>query len=167
MNPPRNLSRSSRNSQEADDGRLEGDYIGPTSGIAFLHRAQKRFQQDYAAIKSLDAESQNPKQVSVFSFGDGWTPEYSGTDFSLPSLDSTKALLDRYFEFAMPTYRFVDRSTVEMWLSNMLKSGNKQESGISNAKRATVVLVLATAKLYNEDVTDLLLDGQNQSSVKR
>lgn len=131
-----------------------------------MHRAQKRFQQDYAAIYSKNAEIQASKQASVFSFGDGWVPN-SEMEFSLPSRPEAKGLLDRYFDFAMPTYRFLHRPTVEVWLHNMYEASNTSEKAVSNAKRAIVVLIFATAKLYNENAADSLPDGQGKQSQER
>lgn len=131
-----------------------------------MHRAQKRFQQDYAAINSKNAEIQGSKQVSVFSFGDGWVPD-SEMEFSLPSRVEAKGLLDRYFDFAMPTYRFVHRPTVEAWLNHMYDASNTGEKAVSNARRAIVVLIFATAKLYNDNAADSLPEGQSKQSEER
>jgi hypothetical protein len=150
----RDLAASSRSSLEVDGTRFEGDYIGPTSGIAFLQRAQKRFHQDYVASISRNAESQSSKRESVYAFGDGWMPDYSKALYSLPERALAKKLLDRYFDFAMPTYRFLHRPTVEAWLHNMYER-EPQARATSNAKKAIVNLILATAKLYHESAMDL------------
>ena len=160
-------SRPDNSSQNAESTRLEGDYIGPTSGISFLHRAQKRFQQDYATITSRNSESHASKEVPVLSFGDGWMQDYSESEFLLPSRADANGLLGRYFEFAMPTYRFVHRPTIEASLERMYDASNAQPKGVSNAKKAIVILIMATAKLYSEDATDLLPDGQSRQSQER
>lgn len=159
----REVAVSSRSSLEADGTRFEEDYIGPTSGIAFLHRAQKRFHQDYAASISRRAENQSLKKESVYSFGDGCMPDYSTALYSLPDKALAKSLLDRYFDFAMPTYRFLHRPTIEAWLQNMYD----EEPGaraVSNAKKAIVNLILATAKLYHESAMSSLSAEQNKQA---
>jgi hypothetical protein len=161
---------SSRSSQEADETRFEGDYIGPTSGIAFLHRAQRRFQQDFVSSISSDVDRQGSRNVSVFSFGDGWIPDYSTSDFVFPPRHEAKHLVDRYFDFAMPTYRFLHRATVNTWLERMCLANQTQGvqgQTLSSAKHAIVLLTLATAKLYGEDAAGLLHDGEAKDSEER
>jgi hypothetical protein len=161
---------SSRSSQEADETRFEGDYIGPTSGIAFLHRAQRRFQQDFVGTISSSFDGQGPRNASVFSFGDGWLPDYSTSEFAFPNRYEAKHLVDRYFDFAMPTYRFLHRFTVNAWLEHMCdekENRNIQGDTLSSAKYAIVLLTLATAKLYGEDATGLLHDGEVKDSAER
>lgn len=149
--------------QGVDENRLENDYIGPNSGIAFLARSQKRFQQDF-----IESRSNNPEQssqTSIFSYGDGWIPEQQA-DFTFPSRHEAKYLLQQYFDFAMPTYRFLHRETVESWLETIQGTGDVVDSGVapvSNAKRALIVLMLATAKLYNGE--DLEGDFQDRYFV--
>lgn len=166
MEPVQDLRRSTRSSQEADGVRFEEDYIGPTSGIAFLHRAQKRFQQDYEAVKSKSSEAKGSYKTPVFSFGDGWIPEISDLEFSLPDRAVAQGLLNRYFDFAMPTYRFLNRPAVEIWLERMFKATDPGQL-MSNAKKAIVLLIMATAKLYNENATDITSVHQNLQAEER
>jgi hypothetical protein len=164
---PKNLSRSS---QEAEKTRFEGDYIGPTSGIAFLHRAQTRFQQDFVGSISSDLDRRGSQKASVFSFGDGWIPDYSTSDFVFPDRHVAKHLVDRYFDFAMPTYRFLHRVTINTWLEamcNVNENQTVQGPTLSSAKHAIVLLTLATAKLYGEDAAGLLHDGVAKDSEER
>jgi hypothetical protein len=161
---------SSRSSQEADETHFEGDYIGPTSGIAFLHRAQRRFQQDFIGSISCNFDGQGPRNASIFSFGDGWVPDYSASEFVFPSRHEAKHLLDRYFDFAMPTYRFLHRATVSVWLESIcdkIESQNIQPQTLSSVKYAIVLLTLATAKLYGEDSAGLLHDAKAKDSEER
>ncbi|KAK0101630.1 hypothetical protein ONS95_006792 [Cadophora gregata] len=147
--------------QGVDESRLENDYIGPTSGIAFLARSQKRLQQDFIESRSSNAEQSS--QTSIFSYGDGWVPEQQA-DFNFPSKDESMYLLQQYFDFAMPTYRFLHRETVETWLQSIHSSLENENSGVvpvSKARQALIILILATAKLYNGD--DLERDLENSS----
>lgn len=145
---PPNLSQ---NWQEPDEPRFENDYIGPTSGLAFLSRSQRRFQQDFIESRSSNVEQSS--QTSIFSYGDGWIPD-RGPDFNFPGRNETKYLLQQYFDFAMPTYRFLHRDTAETWLENIhitIENGRNGENPVPNAKNASIILILATAKLYNYD----------------
>ncbi|KAH7395613.1 fungal-specific transcription factor domain-containing protein [Cadophora sp. MPI-SDFR-AT-0126] len=144
------LSRGpSQNWQGVDENRLENDYIGPTSGIAFLARSQRRFQQDFIESRSSNVEQSS--QTSIFSYGDGWFPNQQA-DFAFPSRDEAKYLLQQYFDFAMPTYRFLHRETVETWLDNIydtMENDDNEVPPVSQARKALIILILATAKLYN------------------
>jgi hypothetical protein len=161
---PRKFTRSS---QEPDETRFEGDYIGPTSGIAFLHRAQRRFQQDFVGSNTTDG--QTPIGVSIFSFGDGWFPD-KPSNLVLPERKQARHLLKRYFDFAMPTYRFLHRPTAENWLEDIYREkeeGDLEIKSLSTAKIAIVLLILATAKLYDVDDTGLLHDGKAKEAEQR
>jgi hypothetical protein len=162
--------KSSRSSQEPEETRFEGHYIGPTSGIAFLHRAQRRFKQDFAATISSNVNGKGSPQSSVFSFGDGYYPKYSASDLTFPPRQQAKHLVDRYFDFAMPTYRFLHRASVEIWLDRICDKNENRAANIprlSNAKVALVLLTLATATLYEEDATGSLIDSEADDCEQR
>jgi Fungal Zn(2)-Cys(6) binuclear cluster domain len=162
--------RSSRSSQEPEETRFEGHYIGPTSGIAFLHRAQRRFKQDFAATISSHVTGKSSSQSSVFSFGDGYYSKYSSSDLNFPPRQQAKHLIDRYFDFAMPTYRFLHRATLESWLDRICDESENRAvdvNALSNAKVAIVLLTLATATLYEEDSTGSLIDSEADDCEQR
>lgn len=158
-----NHQKSSRSSHEPEETRFEGHYFGPTSGIAFLHRAQRRFKQNFAATVSSNAIGKISPESSVFSFGDGYYPKYPASDLNFPPRQQAKRLVDKYFDFAMPTYRFLHRAIVESWLDRICdENENRSVDGppLSNAKLTIVLLVLATATLYEEDATGSLIDPE-------
>jgi len=168
--PSYGLRKSTRSSQEPDETRFEGDYIGPTSGIAFLHRAQRRFQQDFVGSTSNSSNGRNPKGASIFSFGDGWIPDQLPSTLILPERRQARDLFMRYFDFAMPTYRFLHRATAEGWLENIYhekEQGDFDVKNLSTAKVAIVLLVLATAKLYEVDDAGSLHDGKAGDAEQR
>lgn len=159
--------KSSRSSQEPDETRFEGHYTGPTSGIAFLHRAQRRFKQDLAAARTSNINNGTTSETSIFSFGDGCYTKYSISDLVLPHRTEAKDLLNRYFDFAMPTYRFLHRPAVEEWLERLCDENEKVKTNskthLPNAEAAICFLVLATAKLYGEDSS--ILNSSNQGDL--
>ena len=70
----------------------------------------------------------------------------------------------------MPTYRFLHRATVESWLNRICdERDNKIVVGppLSNSKVAIVLLILATATLYEEDATGSLLDSEADDCEQR
>jgi hypothetical protein len=93
----------------------------------------------------------------VFSFGDGYHLKFSASNLKFPPRHQAKQLLDRYFDFAMPTYRFLHRTTIDGWLERLsdeyeckVNDGNL----LSDSKAAVVLLCLATVMLAGEGATD-------------
>jgi hypothetical protein len=93
----------------------------------------------------------------VFSFGDGYHLKFSASNIKFPPREQAKHLLDRYFDFAMPTYRFLHRSTVDRWLERLSDEYEGKVNGgnlLSDSKTAVVLLCLATVMLVGENATD-------------
>lgn len=112
---------------------------------------------------SSNVDGKSSPQSSVFAFGDGYYPKYSASDLKFPARQQAKHLVDRYFDFAMPTYRFLHRATVESWLDRLCDEHERRVvngPALSNAKISLVLLTLATATLYEEDATGSLIDSE-------
>ncbi|ETI22253.1 hypothetical protein G647_06326 [Cladophialophora carrionii CBS 160.54] len=77
-------------------------------------------------------------------------------DQPMPSREEADALLERYFRFATPTYRFLHRPTLEKWTSGLL-TGER----LSTAEAACTLLVFSQALLYMKD-NDRYVDGGDQ-----
>ncbi|EXJ58776.1 hypothetical protein A1O7_06206 [Cladophialophora yegresii CBS 114405] len=71
----------------------------------------------------------------------------------MPSREEADALLERYFRFATPTYRFLHRPTLEKWTSDLL-TGDR----LSSAEAACTLIVFSQALLYTRD-NDRYVDG--------
>lgn len=118
----------------------------------------------------MNIENKGTVQPSVLKFGDAHQPEPSPLEHILPQKSEGTQLLDRYFDFAMPTYRFLDRTAAEIWFENMIHendSGTQQRQEISSAKSAIVLLILATSILYAEDSHDVPRVGGSVDFAKR
>lgn len=162
--------KSSRSSHEPEETLYEGHYTGPTSGIAFMHRVQRRFKQDLVAMIGSQPNGKGPARSSVFSFGDGYFPDQPSAELLFPSRQKARQLVDRYFDFAMPTYRFLLRSAVEEWLEAMcdeIEKGGPDWHKLSDAKASIVLLVLATSALYGEGGMNLVRDGEGTEYEQR
>lgn len=132
-------AQSSRNSPEPSQTDLEGHYVGPSSGVSFLLRAQKRLHK----IVSLSPNS------SIFTFGDTPLPTCDTTFFILPPKDQADALIARYFDFAVPTHRFLHRPTVEAWGKELYGNlGSMQDQKGGSGKKAVLFMVFAQAEEY-------------------
>ncbi|KAJ5171837.1 transcriptional regulatory protein GAL4 [Penicillium capsulatum] len=132
---------SSQNSPELSQTDLQGHYIGPASGVSFLLRIQKRLHQ---AISFSQANS-------IFTFGDAplHLPK-SDPSFCmmLPRADAQR-LVDRYFDFAMPTYRFLHRPTLQEWFDEFYDTlGMIRDAQHAPARVALLFMVFAHARVY-------------------
>jgi galactonate dehydratase len=130
---------------QTNGSELEPHYIGPSSGLSFLLRAQMRLQN---TVKSS-------KDASIFTFGDAPLPEVDFAFLDLPPLEEARSLVATYFDFAFPTHRFLHRPTTEQWLSEFYQ--NKKRLNLAPGTReryATVLMVLSQAKLYTSSKTD-------------
>ncbi|KAL4915879.1 fungal-specific transcription factor domain-containing protein [Aspergillus aurantiobrunneus] len=137
---------SSRNSPEPSQTDLQGHYIGPASGVSFLLRVQKRLHQ---AISTSQ-----PSTSSIFTFGDAplQLPDFDQSFcMMLPRADAQR-LIDRYFDFAMPTYRFLHRPTVQEWFGEFYDTmGVMRDAHSAPAKVALLFMVFALARVYMPD----------------
>lgn len=88
-------AQSSRNSPDPSQTDLQGHYVGPSSGVSFLLRVQKKLHEKLSF-------SQNS---SIFTFGDAPLPEFDPSYFVLPPKADADILVARYFDFAMVTHR--------------------------------------------------------------
>lgn len=135
---------SSQNSPEPSQTDLQGHYIGPASGVSFLLRVQKRLHQ--AISFSHDS--------TIFTFGDAplELPEFDPSFCMMLPRDDAQRLLDRYFDFAMPTYRFIHRPTTQEWFDEFYDTlGVMRDPQSAPAKVALLFAVFAHARLYMPD----------------
>ena len=138
------IEEYSRYSPEPQQLEMEGQYIGPASGVSFLLRIQKRLRQ---AISVSQASS-------IFTFGDAplQVPE-SDPSFCmmLPRVDAQR-LVDRYFDFAMPTYRFLHKPTIQSYFDEFYDTlGIMNDTQNAPAKVALLFMVFAQARVYMPD----------------
>ncbi|XRM47112.1 hypothetical protein ABZX51_010113 [Aspergillus tubingensis] len=129
---------------------LEGHYVGPSSGVSFLLRAQRRLHK-YVAL---------PINTPIFTFGDSPLPEVESTFMLLPPRSEANALLARYFDFAFPTHRFLHQPQVEGWVEEFYRAVQESEavSPGMRGRRAVVLMVFAQARQGQPD--------RDQSSVR-
>ncbi|KAL4746556.1 hypothetical protein BDW72DRAFT_210353 [Aspergillus terricola var. indicus] len=140
-------STSSRNSPEPPSTDRQGHYIGPASGVSFLLRVQKRLH---------DAISFTEPSGSIFTFGDAplSLPDFDPSFCMMLPRDEAQKLIDRYFDFVMPTYRFLHRPTVQEWFGEFydtLGVMNDKDRNGANAKVALLFMVFALARVYMPD----------------
>jgi hypothetical protein len=129
---------SSGNSPEPHQTDMEGHYVGPASGVSFLIRVQKRLHENISF----------PRTSPIFSFGDAPLPKYDPSFLVIPSKDDAKALLERYFDFAFPTHRFLHQPQAEGWLDDFYRDPGEAQSPRPGAMaiRALLLMIFAHAK---------------------
>jgi hypothetical protein len=90
-----------------------GQYRGPASAHSFLDRAVRNF---HGAQRTLDSTSED-SHASIFSHGDRHAPQIAESQLQWPSQAAVNWLVQRYFDFASPTYRILHQGTVEEWIN--------------------------------------------------
>nr|POE83366.1 putative transcriptional regulatory protein [Quercus suber] len=137
-------------SPEAEESTtLYGQYLGPSSAYSFLRRAWQRFGSD-ASAHGLDAQPVETS-VSVFAFGDRQVPAATLGEFRLPDRTESKRLVNLYFDYSMPTYRFLHRETVLGWLLkyHAQQDAEQDDPTLKRGQETVVLMVLATAVTYS------------------
>lgn len=130
---------SSRTSPEPSQTDLQGHYIGPASGVSFLLRVQKRLHQTVTFSQTS----------SIFTFGDAPLPDPDPASCLLMSREEGQRLLDRYFDFAVATYRFYHRPTVQKWLDEFFSTkGSMRDQEDAFARKAALFMIFAQAQVY-------------------
>ncbi|KAI1114055.1 transcriptional regulatory protein GAL4 [Nemania sp. NC0429] len=125
--------------EPSDD--TQGQYIGPTSGVSFLLRVQKRLHH---AISNSQAST-------IFTFGDAPlpSPEFMPSFCMMLPRHDAQRLLDRYFDFAMPTYRFLHRPQVQNLFNEFYDTlGVMRNADSAPANTALLFMVLAQGWVY-------------------
>lgn len=138
--------QSSRASPEPSQTDLQGHYVGPSSGVSFLLRVQKKLHQKVSFSQ----------KSSIFTFGDAPLPDFDPSFFVLPPKADAQQLVARYFDFAVATHRFLHRPTVEAWLEEFYDNLGvmKQRAG-AKEKTALLFMVFAQAKEYVPGTTSV------------
>lgn len=131
----------SRGSPEPQQGQTDqqGHYVGSSSAVSFLIRIQKRLHQN----SSLSHDS------SIFTFGDAPLPEFDPSFFVLPLKPDAQRLVERYFDYAAPTHRFLHRPTIEKLVEEFYETqGEMRGREDGKAKAALLMVVFAQAQAY-------------------
>ncbi|KAI1627955.1 hypothetical protein EDD37DRAFT_560252, partial [Exophiala viscosa] len=112
----------------------EGQHIGPSAGVSFLYHGWSR------GATSEEEASLPPALLTCH--GDIPQPP-ANKNQPLPTTEEARILVERYFQFATPTYRFLHRPTVEQWTSHLLEGRR-----MSISEMACVLIVFSQALLY-------------------
>lgn len=147
---------------------VAGQYHGPTSAHSFLGRAWRRFDHGHAqpSIPPQPDTDTAASSTSIFSFGDRMVPDVGGT-FSWPHHVLARDLVQRYFEFAAPTYRVLHRATVASWVTQIYEEQQGVQQTLSPkripaAAQAVILMIFATASMFSTDMEGNVRDADTE-----
>ncbi|KAJ5107636.1 hypothetical protein N7456_004311 [Penicillium angulare] len=138
------------------DGSIDigGQYRGPASAHSFLARAMRNFHDHpLGASQNSLAPTCEDTHGSIFSYGDRHAPRIDPSQMNWPDRVTVNSLVQRYFEFASPTYRILHQGVVEGWVerifSEEVATGARENfsSTVLPDYKAIILLVCALASL--------------------
>ncbi|KAL6244337.1 hypothetical protein RBB50_008579 [Rhinocladiella similis] len=112
----------------------QGQHIGPSAGVSFLYHIWNR--------SGTAEEEVSLPTAPLTCHGDTPQPPINRNQ-PLPTREEAITLVDRYFQFAVPTYRFLHQPTTERWISQLLDGAQ-----LSKAETACALIVCSQALLY-------------------
>ncbi|KEQ60463.1 uncharacterized protein M437DRAFT_15474, partial [Aureobasidium melanogenum CBS 110374] len=122
-------------------GTINEQYLGPSSAQSFLNQALR--SSDQAQNLLTRPLSSAETDTSTLSFGDATIDRPDITQFVWPDHTVASQLLDRYFEFASPTYRYMHEPTVHRWLDRIY-----DKADVPISAQACILLIFASAAVF-------------------
>ncbi|KAJ5279978.1 hypothetical protein N7478_005350 [Penicillium angulare] len=138
------------------DGSIEigGQYRGPASAHSFLARAMRNFHDHPLGTSQTSlAPTCEDAQGSIFSYGDRKAPRIDPSQMIWPDRMTVNNLVQRYFEFASPTYRILHQGVVEEWIGRLFSeevvasARENVSSTVLPDSKAIILLICALASL--------------------
>lgn len=136
------------------DEAIDGQYLGPSSAQSFLDKALRRLDHDPV---QTSREAHVETETSTLSFGDAKVKQPDIAQFSWPEYRTATRLLERFFEFASPTYRYFHEPSVLDWLERIY---NKTDVPV--AAQACILLMFASASVFAVDRSGDTVDANSQ-----
>ncbi|KAB5576198.1 fungal-specific transcription factor domain-containing protein [Coniochaeta sp. 2T2.1] len=130
---------------ELEAAEIEGQYIDPTSGLTFLHRAYKRFSTQPGEVTS-QLLTGSEKHQPMMSAGDIPCVWDGNVSIRLPPRDVAVEIMEYYFDACVVTYRMFHKQTTQRWLDVMLSNTETKlhpAQGVGYAKAAVVLTIIA------------------------
>ncbi|KAH0353417.1 hypothetical protein KCU83_g3336, partial [Aureobasidium melanogenum] len=134
---------------------MSGQYLGPSSAQSFLDQALRRSGEAPSLL--IQSPSNVEIDMSTLSFGDAKVCQADIAQFAWPDRGIAIELLDRYFEFASPTYRYMHEPTMHRWLDRIY-----EKDDVPIAAQACVLLIFASAATFTIDSGGDTVDASNQ-----
>lgn len=139
----------------SENDEVNGHYLGPSSAQSFLNQALQPSDQAQRLLTrpspSVDIDT------STLSFGDAKVNRPDISHFAWPDHRVAVQLLDRYFEFASPTYRYMHEPTMHRWLNRVY-----DKADVPISAQACVLLIFASAAMFTVDSVGDTIDANHQ-----
>jgi hypothetical protein len=142
------------------DATIDGQYLGPSSAQSFLGKALQRHEREAMQHPVTSRETHVETETSTLSFGDAKVKQPDIAKFAWPEHRTATMLLERFFEFASPTYRYMHEPSMQDWLERMY---NKADVPIST--QACILLIFASACVFTVDRYGDIVDADHQGWV--
>ncbi|KAH8667888.1 fungal-specific transcription factor domain-containing protein [Ilyonectria robusta] len=146
---------TSRGSPGLETAEIEGQIVDPTSNLTFIHRAWKRLalqKRDTGPNVLTGSEHSQP----LMSAGDKPFMTPQGQDLMFLDQETSVELFKFYFDNCVVTYRVLNQQNCFSWLGTILhnvQNGLPLHTGLSHAKAAIVVSILAIASLRQHKIS--------------
>jgi hypothetical protein len=136
---------------------INGQYLGPSSAQSFLGKALRRIDPDPLQNSVTRREIHVETETSTLSFGDAKVRQPEISQFAWPGYNIATRLLEQFFEFASPTYRYMHEPTQKDWLEQIY---NKTD--VPLAAQACILLIFASASVFTVDRHGDIIDADHQ-----
>jgi hypothetical protein len=136
---------------------VEGQYLGPSSAQSFLGKALRRVDGDSVQGPVTSGETNVEIETSTLSFGDAKVKQPDIAQFAWPEYRTATRLLEQFFEFASPTYRYMHEPTQHHWLEKIY---NKTDVPV--AAQACILLMFASASVFTVNRYGDIIDADHQ-----
>ncbi|KAK9321355.1 fungal-specific transcription factor domain-containing protein [Lipomyces orientalis] len=131
------------------------DYLVKQDDSEYIRILRSKLMCDRAGTSSpetshVDAQGQYVGSSSGVSFfTDPILPESNQACFILPPKSEARAMVDFYFSYAMPIYRFLHRPTVNDWFEEFYESFDSRTPNEGMRERnAIIIMLFAQARKY-------------------
>lgn len=128
---------SQRTSVDPEVSIDNGVAIGPSSGVSFLYKWHE----------GVDNPQKIGDSAPLASYGDVPLPRVPKAN--LPTLEEGYLLVNHYFMYAMPTFRFFHQQTLQRWMVDLI-----ERKALPAAEAASVLIVWAQALVSGATNTD-------------
>ena len=166
----------SRASPELGLTEVEGQYMDPTSGLAFLQRAWKRLSghglQQRPLSSRIPDHSDDVFKQSQQCAGDKPLETNVGrqeSPLNMPDPETATELLAFYFDVCIATYRFLHRPSVYKWMHQLQDNAEKGHSlsrDIGEMKASVVLTALAIATFHRGKSKDGRSPEEANSAIR-
>lgn len=142
-----------------------GHHVGPTSGVSFLYGQWSKgtSSEPKTTNQSEEASEATIFQAPLISWGDLPQADHN-TLSNLPepafTAEQILDILDRYFQYISPTYRFLHHPTVKNWALGLVT-----KEKLTPAQKACVLLVCAQTLLHSPVAPGQIVVGRGDPQL--